>query len=93
MAKKKIKRRYSGKKKKFDTDAALNGAIAEFGPAILSNFVGPDLAGPVTHAAVAYFRNDSHAAYQAGREFAQLFGRGGLGGMLGGGNANGAFFD
>lgn len=90
MAKKKGKKKsYSKKKGKFDMDNTIDGFISEIGPSILSNFVGPDLAAPVTHAAVGYFRNNPMAWYQAGREAAALFGAGGLGGILGGGGGNG----
>ena len=90
IAKKKGKKRYGKKKGKIDTDAIINGFAAEIGPSLISNFVGPDLASPVTHGLIAYFRKDSHAAFTAGRELAQLLGRGGLGGILGGiGGGNG----
>ena len=92
MAKKKGKRRYGKKKGKFNTDQAIDGFISEIGPQIISNFVGEELSGPVTHAAVGYFRNNDIAWFRAGEELAELFGKGGLGGILGGGGAGGPSF-
>lgn len=93
MAKKKTKRKsYSKKKGKFDMDNTIDGFLSEIGPQIISNFIGEELSGPVTHAAIGYFRNNPVAWFRAGEEFAEIFGAGGLGGLLGGGNNAGPSF-
>ena len=94
MAKKtKKKKSYSKKKQSFDIDNTIDGFISEIGPQIISNFVGEELSGPITHAAVGYFRNNPMAWFRAGEEFAELFGKGGLGGIIGEGGNGPSFWD